>query len=132
MQDRAKGAGLEIHRPHWSPDTKLAHEATTFAKEQGRDSGFHHILTKAYWTTGVDLADTSVLRDVAQQSGLDWDELSTKLESRQYLPGVIQGRDAAKARGVGGTPTYLIGGELLGGDISQEDLAAAIKKAAQN
>ena len=82
--------------------------------------------------TGVDLADTSVLRDVAQQSGLDWDELSTKLESRQYLPGVIQGLDAAKARGVGGTPTYLIGGELLGGDISQEDLAAAIKKAAQN
>ena len=132
MQDRAKGAGLEIHRPHWSPDTKLAHEATTFAKEQGRDSEFHHILTKAYWTTGVDLADTSVLRDVAQQSGLDWDELSTKLESRQYLAGVIQERDAAKARGVGGTPTYLIGGELLGGDISQEDLAAAIKKAAQN
>ena len=132
MQDRAKGAGVEIHRPHWSPDTKLAHEATTFAKEQGRDSGFHHILTKAYWTTGVDLADTSVLRDVAQQSGLDWDELSAKLESRQYLPGVIQERDAAKARGGGGTPTYLIGGELLGGDISQEDLAAAIKKAAQN
>ena len=86
MQDRAKGAGLEIHRPHWSPDTKLAHEATTFAKEQGRDSEFHHILTKAYWTSGVDLADADVLREAAQNSGLDWDALSPKLESRQYLP----------------------------------------------
>ncbi len=131
MQDRANGVGLEIHRPHWSPDTKLAHEATTFAKEQRRDSEFHHILAKSYWTTGVDLADAAVLRDAAQQSGLDWDQLSPKLESRQYLPGVMEEYEAAKARGVGGTPTYLIGGELLGGDISQEDLAAAIKKAAQ-
>ena len=131
MQDRAKGVGLAIRRPHWSPDTKLAHEATAFAKEQGRDSEFHHILAKSYWTTGVDLADTAVLREAAQQSGLDWDELSPKLESRQYLPGVMQEHDAAKARGIGGTPTYLIGGELLGGDISLEDLAAAIKKAGQ-
>ena len=129
MQDRAKGAGLEIHRPHWSPDTKLAHEATAFAKSHGRDSEFHHILAKAYWTTGVDLADISVLRDMAQQSGLDRDELAPKLESREYLAGVMQEHEAAKTRGVGGTPTYLIGGEILGGDISMEDLAAAIKKA---
>ena len=131
MPDRAKGAGLEIHRPHWSPDTKLAHEATAFAKEKGKDSEFHHILAKAYWTTGADLADAAVLRGAAQESGLDWDELAPKLESRQYLPGVMEEREAAKTRGVGGTPSYLIGGELLGGDISLEDLAAAIKKAGQ-
>ena len=131
MQDRAKGVGLVIHRPHWSPDTKLAHEATAFAKEKGKDSELHHILAKAYWQDGVDLADPAVLREMAQQSGLDGDELSPKLESRQYLAGVIQEHEAAKARGVGGTPSYLIGGELLGGDISLEDLAAAVKKAGQ-
>ncbi|MCH7714238.1 MAG: thioredoxin domain-containing protein, partial [Chloroflexi bacterium] len=57
--------------------------------------------------------------------------LSPKLESRQYLPVVMREHAAAKTRGVGGTPSYLIGGELLGGDISLEDLAAAIKKAGQ-
>ncbi len=131
MRDRAKGAGLEIHRPHWSPDTKLAHEATAFAKEKGKDSEFHHSLAKAYWTTGVDLADPTVFRGFAQQSGLDWDELSPKLESREYLPTVMNEYEAAKTRGVGGTPSYFIGGELLGGDVSQEDLATAIKKAGQ-
>ena len=131
MQDRAKGVGLEIHRPHWSPDTKLAHEATAFAKEMGKDSEFHHVLAKAYWTTGVDLADLTVLQGFAQQTGLDWDELSPKLESRHYLPAVMQEHEAAKTRGVGGTPSYFIGGELLGGGVSQEDLAAAIKKAGQ-
>ena len=129
MQDRAKGAGLEIHRPHWSPDTKLAHEATAFAKEQGKDSEFHHILAKAYWTAGVDMADAEVLRDAAQQSGLDWNDLSPKLDSRQYLPGVMEEHEAAKTRGVGGTPSYFIAGQLPGGDVSLEDLAAAIKKA---
>ena len=131
MRDRANGAGLEIHRPHWSPDTKLAHEATTFAKEKGKDSEFHHSLAKAYWTTGVDLADLTVLRGFARQSGLDWDELSPKLESREYLPAVMDEHEAAKTRGVGGAPSYLIDGELLGGDVSHEDLAAAIKKAGQ-
>ena len=129
MQDRANGVGLEIHRPHWSPDTKLVHEATAFAKAQGKDSEFHHIAAKAYWTTGVDLADHQILKGFAEQSGLDWDELAPKLETRVNLPGVMREHDAAKARGVGGTPTYFIGGELIGGDVSLEDLAAAIKKA---
>ena len=132
MQDRARGVGLVIHRPNWSPDSKLAHEATAFAKEQGRDSEFHHIVAKAYWENGVDIADPAMLRDAAQQSGLDWEELSPKLDSRQYLPGVMQEYEAAKSRGIGGTPTYLIDGELLGGDISLEDLAAAIQKAGQS
>jgi protein-disulfide isomerase len=38
--------------------------------------------------------------------------------------------EAAKETGVGGTPTYMIGGELLGGDVSIDDLRAAIKSAA--
>jgi protein-disulfide isomerase len=41
----------------------------------------------------------------------------------------MQDHEAAKEAGVGGTPTYLIGEELLGGDISIDDLRAAIKSA---
>ena len=113
---------MEINRPHWSPDTKPAHEATAFAKAKGRDSEFHHILAKGYWVNGIDLADPAVLQDAALQIGLDWDELSPKLEYREYLPGVMREYEAAKTRGVVGTPSYFIGGELLGGDVSLEDL----------
>jgi protein-disulfide isomerase len=38
--------------------------------------------------------------------------------------------EAAKEKGVTGTPTYMIGGELHGGDISIDELREAIKSAA--
>ena len=38
--------------------------------------------------------------------------------------------EAAKQKGVSGTPTYLIGGELHGGDVSIDELREAIKSAA--
>ena len=132
MQERAKGVGLVMRRPSWGPDTKLAHEATVYAKEQGRDNEFHHAAAKGYWEQGIDLGDLAVLREVAQQSGLNWDQLGPLLESGHYRQRVLDEYAAAKEKGVGGTPTYMIGGEILGGDISLEDLEAAIRKAGQS
>ena len=129
MQERARGVGLVMRRPSWGPNTMLAHEATVYAKEQGRDDEFHHAAAKGYWEKGIDLGDLAVLREVAQQSGLNWDQLGPLLESGHYRQRVLDEYAAAKEKGVGGTPTYLIGGEILGGDISLEDLQAAIKKA---
>ena len=131
MMERAKGVGLLMRRPTWSPDTKRVHEATIYAKEQGRDDEFHHAAAKGYWEKGINLGDTGVLKEVAQESGLNWDELGPRLESGQYRQQVLDEFAAAKEKGVGGTPTYMIAGEILGGDISVEDLRAAIKKAGQ-
>jgi protein-disulfide isomerase len=38
--------------------------------------------------------------------------------------------EAAKELGVGGTPTYMIGGELHKGDVGIDELREAIKSAA--
>ncbi len=37
--------------------------------------------------------------------------------------------EAAKDKGVGGTPTYMIGGELHGGDVSIDEVREAIRSA---
>ncbi len=72
----------------------------------------------------------AVLKDIAEASGLDWDELSQILEAGHYRPAVFQEYQAAKDLGVGGTPTYRIaGGEITFGDLSVEDLRGAILKA---
>ena len=34
-QERARGVGLVMRRPQWSPNTLYVHEATLYAKEQG-------------------------------------------------------------------------------------------------
>ena len=65
---------------------------------------------------------------MSEKVGLDWKELSPRLDSRQYSQQVLDEYQAARERGVTGTPTYLIDGELLPGDVSLEDLSAAVKK----
>ena len=129
MQERAKGVGLVMHRPQWSPNTMRVHEATVYAKEMGKDGEFHHLAAAAYWESGADLNDLDVLKDIVEGAGMDWGELRPRIESGQYRDAVMSEYEAAKEKGVGGTPTYMIGGELHRGDVSIDDLRAAIQSA---
>lgn len=130
MQERAKGVGLVMRRPQWSPNTLRAHEATVYAKSKGKDKEFHHLLAGIYWGSGFDINEMSVLGAVSESSGLDWADLEPRIESGEFRPAVMQQYEAAKERGVEGTPTYEIGGELLKGDVSIDDLRNVIKSAA--
>ena len=62
--------------------------------------------------TGVNLGDLPILKEIAEKVGLDWAELSHRLESEQHREAVYQAYQQAKDLGVGGTPIYRIGGEL--------------------
>ncbi len=128
-QERARAAGLVMRRPAWSPNTMLVHEATLYTKEKGQDDRFHHVAAKAYWEDGADLANMDVVQRLANECGLDWAELSGRLESGHYRQQVLDTYEQAKAIGVGGTPTYRISGELLPGDVSYESLEEAVQQA---
>ena len=130
MKERAKGVNLVIRRPQWPPNTLRAHEATAYAKEQGKDREFHHLAAQAYWETGADINDLDVLKGIVEAAGMDWGELGPRIESGQYRETVMREYEAAKEKGVTGTPTYMIGGELHGGDVGIEELRKAIKSAA--
>jgi len=130
MKERAKGVNLVMRRPQWSPNTLRAHEATAYAKEQGKDGEFHHLAAQAYWETGADINDLDVLKGIVEAAGMDWGELGPRIESGQYRETVMREYEAAKEKGVTGTPTYMIGGELHGGDVGIEELRKAIKSAA--
>ncbi len=130
MKERAKGVNLVMRRPQWSPNTLRAHEATAYAKEQGKDGEFHHLAAQAYWESGADINDLDVLKGIVEAAGMDWGELGPRIESGQYRETVMREYEAAKEKGVTGTPTYMIGGELHGGDVSIDELREAIKSAA--
>ena len=129
MQERAKGVSLVMRRPQWSPNTLRVHEATVFAKEKGKDNQFHHLAAAAYWESGADLNDLDVLKGIVEAAGLDWADLGPRIESGEYRDAVMNEYEAAKEKGVGGTPTYMIGGEFHRGDVSLEDLRGAISSA---
>ena len=127
MQERAKGVGLVMRRPQWSPNTLRVHEATVYAKEKGKDGQFHHLAAAAYWESGADLNDLDVLKGIVEGAGLDWADLGPRIESGEYRDAVMSEYESAKEKGVSGTPTYMIGGKLHGGDVSIDDLREAIR-----
>ena len=130
MRERAKGVGLVMRRPHWSPNALRAHEVTAYAKERGKDGEFHHLAAAAYWESDADLNDLDVLKGIAEAAGMDWTDLGPRIESGEYRNTVLREDQAARDKGVSGTPTYMIGGELHGGDVSIDELRDAIKSAA--
>ena len=131
MQERAQGAGLIMRRPQWSPNTLYVHEATLYAKEQGLDDRFHHVAAGAYWEESADLGSVDVVKALAEKAGLDVLELGTRLESGHYRDAVLESNETARASGIGGTPTYLIGGWRKFGDLSVDELKSIIEAVGQ-
>ncbi len=84
-----------------------------YAKGVGLDNEFHHAAAKALWEDGANLGEMPVLKEIAEKVGLDWAELAERLESEQHREEVFQESQAARDLGVGGTPTYRVGGELI-------------------
>jgi predicted DsbA family dithiol-disulfide isomerase len=127
MQERAQSVGLVMRRPQWSPNTLYVHEATLFAKEQGLDDRFHHVAAASYWEESADLGSIEVVRRLAGEAGLDWSELGPRLESGHYREAVVESNATARASGIGGTPTYLIGGWRKFGDLGVDELKTIIE-----
>ena len=128
-KERAREAGVTMRRPHWNPNTVPAHVATMYAKGVGLDNEFHHAAAKALWEDGANLGELPVLKEIAEKVGLDWAELAKRLGSEQHRNEVFKESQAARDLGVGGTPTYRVGGELTFGNLSAEDLEELIRKA---
>ena len=127
MQERARGAGLVMRRPQWSPNTLYVHEATLYAKEQGLEDQFHRVAAAAYWEESADLGGLDVVLGLAERAGLDRPELGSRLESGHYREAVLESNETARASGIGGTPTYLIGGWRKFGDLSVEELKTIVE-----
>ena len=110
-----------------SLSTVLVHEATAFAREQGRDREFYLETAGEYWERGSDLGSIYTLRRSASRAGLDWESMWPKLESGHYRPWVLEEHRAAVEQGVKGVPSYLIGGKMYTGDVGIDALRAAVE-----
>lgn len=110
-----------------SLSTVLVHEATVCARELGREREFYLAVAMEYWERGADLESIYTLRKLAIKADLDWSFMWLKLESGHYRAWVIEEHRAAVNRGVKGVPSYLIGEQLLAGDVSQGELRSALQ-----
>jgi len=89
-------------------NTRLAHEATEYARKHGKANEFHKLLFHKVYAEGQDPSQWDVLRSVAKEVGLNADEMETVVESGKYTDEVAGQVQQAYQIGVSGVPTYVI------------------------
>jgi predicted DsbA family dithiol-disulfide isomerase len=108
LQSIANSYGMEFRSTARIYNTRLAHEATEYAREHGAANKFHKTLFRKVYAEGQDPSQWDVLRATAEEAGLNPDEMQQRLESGHYTEYVAEQVRWAQQVGVSGVPTYVI------------------------
>lgn len=83
-----------------------AHHLIQLAKTHGLGDVIEERLFKAYFTEGRDIANATVLADIAQETGLPQDALS-HLADKEYVTAMQADITAAEQIGINGVPFFI-------------------------
>jgi predicted DsbA family dithiol-disulfide isomerase len=100
--------GLEYRPTDRFYNTRLAHEATEYAREHGKANEFHPVVFHKVFVESADPSDWQVLRAAAREVGLNDEEMQQVVESGKYTAQVAGEVREAQQIGVSGVPTYVI------------------------
>ena len=89
-------------------NTRIAHEATEYAREHGKVNEFHRVVFRKVYADGQDPSKWDTLRSAAEEVGLDADEMQTVVDGGKYTAEVAEQVQHAYQIGVTGVPTYVI------------------------
>jgi predicted DsbA family dithiol-disulfide isomerase len=103
----ARDCGIDMKRPALVPNTRKAHEATEFARENGALMKFQRAVFDAYWVEERNIGDSEVLCRIAAGCGLDAGALRTALIDGRYARAVEEQIDWGRAAGITGVPTFV-------------------------
>lgn len=126
------GDALDIQLRHFPLDKHRHSLAAAQAFEEAYAQGRAWPYAEAVLARVEELAERGepLLVEVAAELGLDAGELDTALIDGRHMLLVDSDQAEGTAIGVTGTPTYVIGGELLDGSKSQEGLRERITEIA--
>ena len=123
LRSIAEMYGMEFSSTKRIYNTRLAHEATEYAREhgnparfnspiqrneRGKANEFHKALFRKVYAEGQDPSQWAVLRSTAEEVGLNADEMQQLVESNRYTGFVEEQVRWAQQIGVSGVPTYVI------------------------
>ena len=108
LASMARSYGMDFRSTERIYNTRVAHEATEYAREHGKANEFHKIVFCMVYAEGKDISQWDVLRSAAQEAGLDGEAMQRDVESGRYTESVNEQVQWAYQIGVTGVPTYVI------------------------
>jgi len=123
LRQIAESYGMKFVSTKRIYNTRLAHEATEYAREhgdparfnspvqgdeRGKANEFHKVVFRKVYAEGQDPSQWEVLRAAAEEVSLDAEEMQREVESEKYRTNVEDQVRWAYQIGVTGVPTYVI------------------------
>ena len=108
LQSMASMHGMKFNSPERIYNTRIAHEATEYAREHGKALEFHHIVFRQVYSDGLDISQWNILRAAAEEAGLDANDMQAVVDGGKYTAEVAEQVMQAQQIGVTGVPTYVI------------------------
>lgn len=108
LSQMAEMHGMKFASTERIYNTRLAHEATEYARLHGKLNEFHKVVFRKVYADGQDPSQWDVLRSAAEEVGLDGADMQQVVESGTYTEEVANQVQWAYQIGVTGVPTYVI------------------------
>jgi predicted DsbA family dithiol-disulfide isomerase len=108
LRSIANAYGMSFESTERIYNTRIAHEATEYAREHEMGNEFHKVVFRKVYAEKQDPSNWDVLRSAAKEVGLNADEMQQEVESEKYKINVEEQVKWAYQIGVSGVPTYVI------------------------
>jgi predicted DsbA family dithiol-disulfide isomerase len=93
-------------------NSRLALEASEYARDAGCFDSFHDHIFRAYFTEARDIGDLDVLLELAQGEDLDTADLRVALQEGRYTSRLNEARSEGRQLGINAVPTFIINGKF--------------------
>lgn len=103
--------GIAFKEVSRASNSRLALEASEYARDKGHFDSFHGRVFRAYFVENRNIGDLDVILDLAVQDGLDSDDLLLALETKKYPARLEEARQEAHQYEVTAVPTFIINGK---------------------
>ena len=108
LRSIANTYGMKFESTERIYNTRIAHEATEYAREHGKGNEFHKIVFRKVYAEKQDPSSWDILHSAAEEAGLNADEMQSEVDGGKYTTNVADQVQWAYQIGVSGVPTYVI------------------------
>ncbi len=110
LRANALDAGLvNMKRPSRTPNSLKALQSIVHARELGLSADLRDALYVAYWEDGKDIGQLSVIREIAEATGIEWAPLQAAFADSRHMETVLREYQEGRDLGFNGIPAFVSG-----------------------
>ncbi len=103
--------GIAFNEVSRASNSRLALEASEYARDKGRFHSYHSRVFEAYFVQTRDIGDLQVILELAENEGFDLDDLRRALLEKRYASRLEEARQEAQQYEITAVPTFIINGK---------------------